>query len=526
MRALSAPFDGAAALVEGMGRKLIRPWMRNARLTVPLCLVLIFGCFAAASMLSMRLDRQHALAQAALFENRRAHDLAAVAAANLDRFAALGLAYADNPGSEPAAPGLINVAVLDPGGAILALLHGRNLPHPPRAALTGQRTVFAAGGTAGLAFGHDGKILVVTFDPRQLAPPALLDRAALAAGTQILAGRRQDDVIQKAQAGGWPVSAQVFTDLPGALDAWYGALPLYLFVVLGPALAGGWLAALFVGAFERQQKAARAIRSLKSTRPVEAKLMVRLAAAERDAAESLRAKSEFIAHMSHELRTPLNAVIGFSEVIGEGLFGPVGNSKYAEYARDIADAGRNLHGKIGDILEFANIEAGRYPLREELLDLAELAAACVEEHKGRAFSRRIGLAMGFAEPGLVRADPGALKRIFSNLLDNALAYTSEGGWVRVEVRAEDGVLVAAIADSGSGFSGAESTRAGHAFQRFDREGCVTGAGLGLAIAMELARRMGGAMKLASEPGTGSVMELRLLKSERLKNEALAGPRHD
>ena len=75
-----------------------------------------------------------------------------------------------------------------------------------------------------------------------------------------------------------------------------------------------------------------------------------------------RSKSEFIAHMSHELRTPLNAVIGFSEVIAQGLFGPPGHPKYSEYASDIAEAGRGLHAKIGDILEFANIEAGRYPL--------------------------------------------------------------------------------------------------------------------------------------------------------------------
>ena len=103
---------------------------------------------------------------------------------------------------------------------------------------------------------------------------------------------------------------------------WTGTLPLYPFVVLGPAVAAAWLAVLLVGAFERQAKAARAIRALKSTRPVEARLMVRLAHAERGAMEALRAKSEFIAHMSHELRTPLNAVIGFSDIIARGHLWP------------------------------------------------------------------------------------------------------------------------------------------------------------------------------------------------------------
>ena len=132
------------------------------------------------------------------------------------------------------------------------------------------------------------------------------------------------------------------------------------------------------------------IRASRRLRPVEARLLVRLADAERGAVEAARSKSEFIAHMSHELRTPLNAVIGFSEVIAGGLFGPAGHPKYAEYAHDIADAGRGLHAKIGDILEFANIEAGRYPLKLAPVELSDLAAVVVDEHRGRAFSRRIG----------------------------------------------------------------------------------------------------------------------------------------
>jgi len=218
--------------------------------------------------------------------------------------------------------------------------------------------------------------------------------------------------------------------------------------------------------------------------------------------------------MSHELRTPLNAIIGFSDVIGHGFFGPAGHPKYAEYARDIGDAGRSLHAKIGDILEFANIEAGRHPLKAREIDLAALAEECVGEHQGRAFSRRIALAAGFCEPGTVRADPQAVKRIFTNLIANALTYTGEGGAVRLEVRFEEGAGVAILRDTGTGFSLIERRKAGRPFQRFDRGGMATGAGLGLAIAVELSRRMGGAMRLASQPGGGSVMELRLPRTMR------------
>ena len=304
-------------------------------------------------------------------------------------------------------------------------------------------------------------------------------------------------------------------DEKDALADWVQTLPLYLFVILGPALAGGWLAALFVGAFERHAKASRAIRALKSTRPIEAKLMVRLANAERGAMEALRSKSEFIAHMSHELRTPLNAVIGFSEIIAQEFYGPAGHPKYGEYARDIGDAGRNLHAKIGDILEFANIEAGRHPLSEQAVDLAALVQACVEEQEGRAFSRRISLSLAFGEPGQVRADTRAVRRILTNLLTNALTYTGEGGIVRLDVHFDEGAGIVTLSDSGMGFTPKETAAAGRPFQRFDRAGKVTGAGLGLAIAMELARRMGGTMQLAgsghgaAEIVKGAIMELRL-----------------
>ena len=196
-------------------------------------------------------------------------------------------------------------------------------------------------------------------------------------------------------------------------------------MILGPAIAGGWLAALLVGAFERHARASRAIRALHSTRPVEGRLMVRLANAERGAAEALRSKSEFIAHMSHELRTPLNAVIGFSEIIAEGFYGPAGHPKYTEYARDIGDAGRNLHGKIGDILEFANIEAGRLSAEPKNRSIwRRWPAPAWTNSRAAPFPAASGSAWASAKPGLVRADALAVQRILSNLLANALTYTA------------------------------------------------------------------------------------------------------
>jgi signal transduction histidine kinase len=504
--ALKGPWEFA-------GRALPRRVLRNVRLMVPISIALICGCFAATAVLSMRLDRAHALSQATHYEQRRAADLAAVAGASLERLAAAGLGFARNPGATIAEPGIRNIAVFQ-GNEARAVLKPQSAL-PPAPAFTGSRTLFRFGPQAGLALRDDAGIVTVLFDPALLAPPSLMQDAMLVADGAPLAGNAlsADGMRQEQPVPGWPLAAVTALDSDGALASWRGLLPFYLFVILGPAVVGGWLAALFVGAFERHQKAAHAIRALKTTRPIEARLMVRLANAERAAFEAARSKSEFIAHMSHELRTPLNAVIGFSDIIAQGLFGPPGHPKYAEYARDIGEAGRSLHTRIGDVLEFANIEAGRHPLNPRATDLAALANACVEEHKGRAFSRRIQLDLGKAAAAPVHADPIAVRRILSNLISNALAYTAEGGSVLVDVHIEEGAGVALVRDSGPGFSRAERGRAGRPFQRFDRPGHVTGAGLGLAIAMELARRMGGAMRLSSLPGHGSAMELRLPKAE-------------
>ena len=478
---------------------VVRRVLRDNRIVVPVCILLICGSLAAAAAIQMRLDRLHALSQAAGFHQSRAVGIAFGTGRALDRYARMGSVFAASPQLYRSAelsraePAITDIAVYDADGRLQSHLNALG-PEPALPRFSGART--AVPGL--LAFHQDGQTIVVTFVPSSLA---------LGSNFRIVPGAKPDGIT--AEVPGWPLWAVTELDENQALALWTGTLPLYLFAILGPAVAGAWLAVLFVGAFQRHARAARAIRALKSTRQVEARLMVRLANAERGAAEALRSKSEFLAHMSHELRTPLNAVIGFSEIIAEGYFGDAGHPKYSEYAKDINSAGRELHGKIGDILEFANIEAGRFPLKEEALDLSAQIHQWLEEHKGRAFSRRIDLRLGVTEVGLVRADPQALRRVFTNLLANALTYTAEGGVVRADVRFEEGAGVVTLTDTGAGFSATEARRAGKPFQRFDRDGAVTGAGLGLAIAMELTRRMGGAMRMASGPGSGAVMEIRL-----------------
>jgi len=490
---------------------------RNVKTSVAISVVLICGAFAAASALQMRLDRLHAMNQASYFEARRANDLAAVIESNLRRIEAEGAAFASDPLAKRALPAIHNIAVYDAADFPTATLTGTtafvHIPHDVLDAARTHKVLYGAGGVATIVAVHSANLIAVTFDAQALAPRALIDNAAIMTESgKTMFGAVTSETSVGARVPGWPAYVSIATNSESVLRAWYGSLPLYLFVILGPALVGAGLAVVFVGEFEKRAKAMAAVKALRSARPEDARLLVRLAQAEREVIEARRSKAEFISHMSHELRTPLNAVIGFSEIIERGIFGAVGHSKYVEYARDIGSAGRGLHAKIGDILEFANLETGRYPLRPVVFDIAELTKAIVAEHIGRAFSRRIALEMAPSSSVRIRTDPQAIRRILVCLLTNSLAYTPEGGRVRVTVATADNACVVIVQDNGPGFRPEETSCAGNAFRRFDREGAKTGTGLGLAIAMSLAARIGGALKLSSAPAQGTRAELWIRRS--------------
>ena len=525
---------------------------RNVRWTILISIVLIFGSFVSAAVIQMRLDRIHALDQATVMEARRAQELAADYAATLDRYAALGAAFTNAiPNvetsaalSEAGGPELENVAVLDGAGKLLfemkrapkdiLPLDSKTLAH----AGVGRVAVSAARGRSILlGFPVSGKIalvqvgadkllsshrlqddLLATRDGEALALDAawreLPSYEALALSrddgdTRILelpSGRR---LIALASVPNWPITVGASVQVGEALRSWYGALPLYFFFILGPAFAGGGLAVVFVREFERRARSTDAARALKAKKNNEAKLLIRLADAERRAVEADRSKAEFITHMSHELRTPLNAIIGFSEVIEQGMYGAAGHPKYVEYAGHIRDAGRKLHAKIGDVLEFANLEAGRHPIKLASVDAVSIAREAIKEIAGRAFARKVKLAVAFPEEAYAVADAYALKRALANLLNNALQYTQDSGAVRVQIVSSERAVVIRIQDNGFGFTLTEAGQAGTPFVSFRRPGAVTGTGLGLAIATSLARRMGASLNVSGKIGEGAIAELSL-----------------
>ena len=220
-----------------------------------------------------------------------------------------------------------------------------------------------------------------------------------------------------------------------------------------------------------------------------------------------RAKSQFLANMSHELRTPLNAIIGFSEVLAGELFGPIGQSRYGEYARDILASGKHLLDVINDILDVSKIDAGKFELAESELDLAQVADAALLLVRGRAAEKElsIGLEVAAAMPRL-KGDERALKQVLINLLSNAIKFTPAGGRVSLTVDlTEDGRITLAVRDSGIGMAAHDIPRALEPFQQLDSglDRRHEGTGLGLPLCKRLVELHGGEFRLQSELGVGT-----------------------
>jgi two-component system, cell cycle sensor histidine kinase PleC len=229
------------------------------------------------------------------------------------------------------------------------------------------------------------------------------------------------------------------------------------------------------------------------------------------AEEANQAKSKFLANMSHELRTPLNAIIGFSEIMESAMFGPLGAEKYTEYSRDIRESGRYLLDVINDILDMSKIEAGSMHFTPETIELDHIFADSLRVVGGRASEKRLTLNSQLA-PGIqLHADRRALKQIALNLLSNAVKFTPDGGAVTVRGRARGGVVTIAIEDNGIGIPKDALHKLGRPFEQVESQLTKRhqGSGLGLAIAKSLVEMHGGAMRIRSVLGSGTMVVVRL-----------------
>jgi two-component system, cell cycle sensor histidine kinase PleC len=243
----------------------------------------------------------------------------------------------------------------------------------------------------------------------------------------------------------------------------------------------------------------------------------------RDAAdEANRAKTRFLANMSHELRTPLNAIIGFSDIMKNEMFGPIGQGKYTQYVSDINRSGSHLLQLINDILDVAKIEVGAQPLNESVMDLVGTLKQCGQLMEAQARGAGVSLAVE-ASPRLpaLRADATRFRQIVLNLLSNAVKFTPAGGkvWLSAALDAS-GRLVVQVRDTGIGMKPEDVPRAMQPFVQLDQAPRGDpGTGLGLALVKTLVEAHGGTLAIVSEPGKGTTVSVHM-PQERLAPAAL------
>lgn len=228
--------------------------------------------------------------------------------------------------------------------------------------------------------------------------------------------------------------------------------------------------------------------------------------------EANRMKTQFLTSVSHELRTPLNSIIGFSEILADGLVGSV-NSEQAECLKDILDSGRHLLTVINDLLDFSKIDAGRVKLEPASLEISTLfdelqraLAPLVEKKRQHLSFEQIGQL-----PPII-ADPVRVKQVFLNLLSNANKFTPEGGSIVTTCRElEPGTLLFSVSDNGIGIRPEDHALIFEEFRQVDgsltRE--VPGTGLGLTISKRIVELHGGRIWVESELHRGSTFYVTL-----------------
>ena len=245
-----------------------------------------------------------------------------------------------------------------------------------------------------------------------------------------------------------------------------------------------------------------------------------LLAAKQEAELASATKSRFLAHMSHELRTPLNSILGFTEMMQRGLFGEIGNPRYADYLDTISYSATHLLTLINNLLDLSKIEAGREELEEETVDIRALLQAAAVAEQPTAQEHRLTLDCEVApHPQLLRADPVKLKQIVLNLLSNAIKFTPEGGSVTLSGRGAGGGYEIVVADSGCGMDQDDIPQAMGSFGQirnpYRRTG-DRGTGLGLPIARSLAELHQGSLEIVSRRGFGTRVTVRLPADRRVE----------
>jgi signal transduction histidine kinase len=223
-------------------------------------------------------------------------------------------------------------------------------------------------------------------------------------------------------------------------------------------------------------------------------------------AESEQLSRNFLMSVSHELRTPLTAIRGHVSALREGVIDDP-SLREASLAVIEQEAMR-LERLVGDVLDLAKLDAHRFTVLQEEVDMEQLTEQAFSVFGEEARRRAIDFRADIRAHPVIVTDGDRVLQIISNLLSNAFRWTPEGGRIELELGAENGSVSVAVSDTGPGITQEERDRIFRPF--WSRDG--GGTGLGLAIARELAFALGGRIELRSQPGLGSRFELVLPSS--------------
>ena len=234
------------------------------------------------------------------------------------------------------------------------------------------------------------------------------------------------------------------------------------------------------------------------------------------AEKASKAKSDFLANMSHELRTPLNAILGFSGMMKDEAFGSLGDTelgqeKYGEYLGDIHSSASHLLGLINQILDMAKIEAGRFVLDLETLDICPIVSDAVRTIAIPAADKGLRVETDIDDCLSIKADELAVKQVLINVLSNAVKFTPETGSISISAKRKGSMALIEVVDTGIGIRPSDIRRLMKPFEQVQDQFTKThgGSGLGLAISRSLAELHGGKLSLSSTVGEGTRVAIRL-----------------
>lgn len=241
--------------------------------------------------------------------------------------------------------------------------------------------------------------------------------------------------------------------------------------------------------------------------------------ARKEAERASSQKTEFLARISHEIRTPLNAIIGFSELMADEKFGPIGNDRYRDYLRDINRSGNHVLALVNDLLDISKIEAGALDMQFEAVSLNDAIAEAIALMQPQANRERVIIRSSFQSnlPDIV-ADTRSIKQVALNLLSNAVRFTAPGGQVIVSTSYElNGDVVMRVRDTGIGMTKSEVEQALKPFRQVNaperrkaesrRDWRNEGTGLGLPLTKAMVEANRAQFAIDSTPGQGTVVEI-------------------